>query len=79
MKLVFNVIKKGEKVDKEIEEKLISQFRDKKFETLEELERLNASINEEMLKQITPKVTTRLIDVSKIKWPNKIAKARSKG
>jgi len=49
MKLVFNVIKKGEKVDKEIEEKLISQFRGKKFETLEELERLNASINEELL------------------------------
>ena len=74
MKLVFNVIKKGEKVDKEIEEKLISQFRDKKFETLEELERLNASINEELLKQITTKVTTRLIDVNKIKWPNKMPK-----
>ena len=74
MKLVFNVIKKGDKVSNEVEEKLVSQFTNKKFDSLEELERLNASLNEEILKQITPNVKTRLIDVSQLKWPNKITK-----
>ncbi|BFH73754.1 hypothetical protein SJAV_16980 [Sulfurisphaera javensis] len=74
MKLVYNVIKQCDKVNQEVDEKLISQFKDKKFESLEELERLNAKINEEMLKQITPNIKTELIDVKKIQWPNKIAK-----
>lgn len=74
MKLVYNVIKKGDQVNAEIDEKLISQFKNEKFETLEELERLNAKINEQLLKQITPNVKTELVDVNKIKWPNKITK-----
>ncbi|BAB65683.1 carbonic anhydrase [Sulfurisphaera tokodaii] len=74
MKLVFNVIKNNDKVNEEVENKLVKQFRKVKFETLEELERINASINEEMLKQITNNVRTELIDVSKLKWPNRITK-----
>lgn len=65
MKLVYNVIKQCDKVNQEVDEKLISQFKDKKFESLEELERLNAKINEEMLKQITPNIKTELIDVKR--------------
>jgi len=74
MKLVFNVVKKGDKVSNEVKENLVSQFTGKKFDSLEELERLNASLNEEMLKQITPNVKTRLVDVNQLKWPNKMAK-----
>lgn len=74
MKLVYNVVKQGDKVKDEVERNLISQFRGKYFNTLQDLERLNAIINEQLLKQITPNVKTELIDVSKLKWPNKITK-----
>ena len=74
MKLVFNVIKKGEKVSDIVKEKLVSTFYDQKFETLEELEVLNAKLNEEMLKkEVTQNVKTELIDVKKIQWPQKKA------
>jgi carbonic anhydrase len=75
MRLVFNVIKHGDTVNEEVENKLVEQFRKAKFETLEELERrINISVNEEMLKRITNRIKTELIDVSKLKWPNRIAK-----
>ncbi|MEJ2771834.1 MULTISPECIES: carbonic anhydrase [unclassified Stygiolobus] len=72
MKLVFNVVKKGENVSKNVKEKLVDVFSGQKFETLEELEQLNAKINEEMLKkEVTKNVKTELIDVKKIQWPQK--------
>lgn len=71
LKLVYSVIKEGKEVDKEIEEKLVSQFRGKNFTSLQELERLNAKVGEEILKEIFPKVVTELIDVSKIRPPQR--------
>lgn len=67
MKLVNSAIKDGKDVDKEIEEKLVSQFRGKVFSSLQELEKL---------KEIFPnaKITTELIDVNKIKIPQKKTK-----
>ncbi|AEE94539.1 carbonic anhydrase [Acidianus hospitalis] len=73
MKLVNSAIKDGKDVDKEIDEKLVAQFRGKEFSSLQELEKLNAEIGEKMLKEIFPnaKITTELIDVNKIKIPQK--------
>ena len=73
MKLVNSTIKDGKEVDKEIEEKLVSQFRDKNFNSLQELEKLNAEIGEKILKEIFPnaRIITELIDVNKIKIPQK--------
>ncbi|MFP3200640.1 MAG: carbonic anhydrase [Sulfolobus sp.] len=71
MKLVYNVVKKGEKVSDNIMRNLVEPFTKEKFDTLDELERINAKINEELLKQITRNVKTELIDVKKLKWPEK--------
>ncbi|BCU70844.1 carbonic anhydrase [Stygiolobus caldivivus] len=74
MKLVYNVVKKGDAVSENVKDKLISVFSGQKFETLEELERLNAKLNEEMLKrEVTSNVKTELVDVSKLQWPQKRA------
>lgn len=73
MKLVYSTIKEGKEVDKEVEEKLVSQFRNFTFSSLQELEKLNAVTGEKTLKEILPsaKITTELIDVNKIRIPQK--------
>ncbi|BDC17268.1 carbonic anhydrase [Acidianus sp. HS-5] len=76
MKLVNSTIKDGKEVDEEIEEKLVSQFRNINFSSLQELEKSNAEIGEKILKEIFPnaKITTELIDVNKIRIPQKKTK-----
>jgi hypothetical protein len=73
LKLVYSAIREGKSVDPEIEKTLVSQFRGKEFQTLQDLERLNAKLGEEALKRIFPnaKITTELIDVTKIKIPER--------
>jgi carbonic anhydrase len=73
LKLVYSAIKEGKQVDPEIEEKLVRQFRDKNFQSLQDLEKINAELGESTLKAVFPKakVTTQLIDVTKIKIPER--------
>jgi len=73
LKLVYSAIKEGKRVDPEIEEKLVRQFKDKNFQSLQDLEKINAELGESTLKALFPKakVTTQLIDVTKIKIPER--------
>ncbi len=75
MKLVFSSVKQGEQVSPKIESSLVSQFRGRNFNDLKELEELNHRLGLEIIKQVVPKakVTSELIDVSKIKWPERKA------
>ncbi|BBG23727.1 carbonic anhydrase [Sulfuracidifex tepidarius] len=72
MKLVKGVLTGEKTVDKEVEEKLVSQFKGK---DVNDLDKVNAMLGEKLLKEILPnaKVTTELIDVGKIKWPERKA------
>lgn len=76
MKLTYSVIKNHEGVTQLINDKLISVFKDKNFSSLKELEEINAKVNEDLLKEILPKakITTELVDVNKIKWPERKAR-----
>ncbi len=71
MKLVKRVLS-GEKVDSEVEDKLVSQFKGK---DAEDLDRVNAELGEKLLKEVLPnaKVITNLVDVGRIKWPERKA------
>ncbi|MGC8571725.1 MAG: carbonic anhydrase [Candidatus Micrarchaeia archaeon] len=66
MKVVYNSIKNGAKTSDDINNKLISQFTDKSFNTLQDLEKLNYSIQEQVLKDIAPgaKISVEPIDLS---------------
>ena len=70
MKLVKSVITGEKNVDIEVEEKLVSQFKGK---DVKDLDRINAQVGEKLIKEVLPnaKVTTELVDVSKIKWPER--------
>ncbi len=72
MSLVKSVISGEKTVDRDVEESLVSQFKGK---DVNDLDRVNAHVGEELLRKLLPnaKVTTELIDVSKIKWPERKA------
>jgi carbonic anhydrase len=76
MKLTYSVLKNGEKVTPLVSKNLISVFKDRNFNSTKELEEINAKVNEEMIREILPnaKIIKELVDVSKIKWPERKAK-----
>ncbi|MCI2414041.1 MAG: carbonic anhydrase [Candidatus Aramenus sp.] len=73
MKLVLSSVKQGEEVTPKIESSLVSQFRGRQFNDLKELEELNHKLGLEAVKQVVPKakVISELIDVNKLKWPER--------
>ncbi|ARM76179.1 carbonic anhydrase [Acidianus manzaensis] len=73
MKLVNSILKEGKDVDKEIMNKLVEPFKGKEFSSLQELEKLNLEIQENILKVIFPnaKITSELIDITKLKIPKR--------
>ncbi|WP_231961140.1 MULTISPECIES: carbonic anhydrase [Sulfolobaceae] len=71
MKVVFSSIKEGKKITSIVEDKLVNQFRDKAFNTLSELERLNLEVQTENAKKIfvNKPIKSEIIDINKIKIP----------
>ncbi len=63
MKVVYGALKQGAKVSNDIDEALVKQFRNQKFDSREELEKLNEKFQEEFLKEFKLKVETKFVEL----------------